>query len=348
MGVTQVIAPMSVLPEPFLTRLVELMPDQLWGSVLASFGEPKNVTIRINTLRTQSADVRDRLTALGLTPLSLPWFGDAFVLPGEQRATLLNSASYHQGEIYLQNASSLLPPVVLDPQPGEEVLDMAAAPGSKTLQIACAMGGSGRIAAVEAVRHRFFKLKANLAAQGAAMVRCYHADAATLWRKVPERFDRILLDAPCSSESRFRESDPESFGHWSLRKVEEMARKQKQLLHSAVRCLKPGGVLVYSTCSFSPEENEAVISRALEVFGAAIRVESFDMPAVLNSIPGPGAAAPQILGGLCAWRNAAFDPSLAHAMRVVPDASYDGFFVCRLRKLASTDNPSKLHVHRSL
>lgn len=341
-------APISALPEPFLARLAELMPEHLLASVLASFGESKNVTVRINTLRAHSGDVRDGLISVGLTPLSLPWFGDAFVLPGDQRAALLNSPSYHQGDIYLQNASSLLPPVVLDPQPGEEILDMAAAPGSKTLQIACAIGGKGRIAAVEAVRHRFFKLKANLAAQGATMVRCYHADAATLWRKVPERFDRILLDAPCSSESRFRESDPESFGHWSLRKVEEMARKQKQLLHSAVRCLKPGGVLVYSTCSFSPEENEAVISRALEVFGAAVRVERFEMPAVLNAIPGPGAPAPQILDGLCAWRNVSFDPSLAHAMRVVPDASHDGFFVCRLRKVVSIDNPSTLRAHRSL
>lgn len=341
-------APKSALPEPFLARLAELVPDHLWGAVLASFGEAKSVTVRINTLRASSADIWDALAALGLTPLRLPWFADAFVLPAAQRAALLDSPLYEKGELYLQNASSLLPPVVLDPQPGEQVLDMAAAPGSKTLQIACAMGGQGRIAAVEAARHRFFKLKANLAAQGAAMVRCYQADAATLWRKVPERFDRILLDAPCSSESRFRENDPQSYGHWSLRKVEEMARKQKQLLHSAVRCLKPGGVLVYSTCSFSPEENEAVVSRALEVFGAAVQVEPFVIPASSHSAAGFEGAEPQIVGGLRTWRNESFNPSLIHARRVMPDATYDGFFVCRLRKVAPTDNPSTLHAHRRL
>ena len=325
----------SELPEPFRTRLAELVPERLRETVLASFGEAKYVTVRINTLRASAADVWAALAALELTPSRLPWFPDAFVLPAVQRSILMASTPYEQGALYLQNASSLLPVAVLDPQPEEEVLDMAAAPGSKTLQICCAMGGRGRIAAVEAVHHRFFKLKANLAAQGARMVRCYQADATTLWRKVPERFDRILLDAPCSSESRFRCDDPESYAHWSLRKVEEMARKQKQLLHSAVRCLKPGGLLVYSTCSFSPEENEAVVSRALEVFGPALVVESFAMAAQSHLTGTPVASMPQLLEGVGAWRRERFDPSLVNAMRVAPDAIYDGFFVCRLRKLRS-------------
>lgn len=214
---------------------------------------------------------------------------------------------------------------------------MAAAPGSKTLQISCAMNGRGRIAAVEAVRSRFFKLKANLAAQGATMVHCYHADASTLWRKVPERFDRILLDAPCSSESRFRGDNPESYAHWGLRKIEEMARKQKQLLHSAFRCLKPGGKLVYSTCSFSPEENEAVINRALQVFGPALRIEPFQLPNTSDFPSAVQASAPKMLPGICAWQNESFDSSLVNAARVAPDAAYDGFFICLLRKVASVD-----------
>lgn len=329
----------SELPETFRARLAELVPASLRERVLASFQEPKCVTARFNTLQACADDIWHAVEQLGLAPMRLPWFSDAFVVSSTNRSSLMDSKLYQDGSLYLQNASSLLPVVVLDPQPEEEVLDMAAAPGSKTLQICCAMGGRGRIAAVESVRHRFFKLKANLASQGATMVRCYQADAGKLWRKVPERFDRILLDAPCSSESRFRSDDPRSYAHWSRRKVEEMARKQKQLLHSAVHCLKPGGLLVYATCSFSPEENEAVITRALEVFGSALQVEKIELTRVSEG-EGTGldwSLVATCLPGLVSWNGDSFDPSLVHALRVVPNAIYDGFFVCQLRKLAPTD-----------
>lgn len=325
------------LPEAFVERLAQLLPDPLYSSGLASFAEPKVVGVRVNTLRVKAPEIWRALSAQGLTPQPLPWYADGFVLSAVEREALMASSLYAQGLLYLQSPSSMLPVVVLDPRPGEEVLDMAAAPGSKTLQIVCAMQGRGRIAAVEAVRHRFFKLKSNLAAQGADAVRCYHADATTLWRKVPERFDRILLDAPCSSEARFRRDDPDTHAHWNERKVAEMARKQKQLLHSAVRCLKPGGVLVYSTCSFAPEENEAVVARALELYGDALRVEPLDLPKVSAPNGMHWAAGPQLLPGLNAWRGESFHPSLLHAWRVAPDAAYDGFFVCGLRKLRSLD-----------
>lgn len=325
------------LPELFRARLAALVPESMLEAAIASFSEPKFVTARINTLRARAEDVWYALEKLHLTPLRLSWFSDAFVLPACERDILMSSKLYQEAAVYLQNASSLLPVVVLDPQPEEEVLDMAAAPGSKTLQLTCAMQGRGRIAAVEAVRSRFFKLKANLAGQGATMVHCYHADASTLWRKVPERFDRILLDAPCSSESRFRGDEPESYTHWGLRKVEEMARKQKQLLHSAIRCLKPGGNLVYSTCSFSPEENEAVIDRALQLFGPALRIEPVKLPDNSNSLTAAQASTPKILPGRLGWRDGVFDSSLVNAGRVVPDVLYDGFFICCLRKVASVD-----------
>lgn len=326
----------SELPEPFRTRLAATVPESSRERVLASFREPKRATARINTLQAQASEVWRAVEQLGLEVSRLSWFSDAIVVSAASRPILMDSKLYQDGTLYLQNASSLLPVVALDPQPGEEVLDMAAAPGSKTLQIYCAMGGRGRIAAVEAVRHRFFKLKANLMSHGATTVRCYQADASTLWRKVPERFDRILLDAPCSSESRFRSDDPASYAHWSLRKVEEMARKQKRLFYSAVQCLKPGGVLVYSTCSFSPEENEAVVTRALKVFGPALHVEKIEVTHDPGSNGPDKCPVPTFLPGLLSWNYEDFDPSMLHALRVLPDTIYDGFFVCRLRKLAST------------
>ena len=125
-------------------------------------------------------------------------------------------------------------------KPEESVLDLAA--GGKTLQMACMMNNQGALSAVEPVKNRFFKLKANLEQQGASFVKTYLTDGRTVGGKCPERFDRVLLDAPCSSESRFTQLNPDSWSHWSIKKVKEVARKQKKLLMSALYSLKPGGV----------------------------------------------------------------------------------------------------------
>ncbi len=314
----------SSLPVDFVHRLRQLVPVGTLEAVLRSFGEEKKVCVRVNTLKSAIEHVKHALQQKGFSPQPLEWFPGAFLLDADDRSPIMDTRLYKDGILYLQNPSSLLSPVVLDPKPGEEVLDLAAAPGSKTLQMAGMMRDEGRIAAVEAIKARFFKLKANVAAHDAKCIHCYLADGRHLWRKVPERFDRVLLDAPCSSESRFRQADPQSFAHWSERKIKEMARKQKQLLYSAVHCLKPGGVLVYSTCSFSPEENEAVVNRTLEKFCGVINIE--EIPRTLDN------AAP----GLRHWRRRTYDTGLARAIRILPDKTFDGFFICRLRKMASS------------
>jgi 16S rRNA (cytosine1407-C5)-methyltransferase len=204
------------------------------------------------------------------------------------------------------------------------VLDLCAAPGSKTLQTACIMGDRGRIAAVEKIKGRFFKLKANLNQHNVQSVHTYLTDGARVWRKTPERFDRVLLDAPCSSESRIKAFDPQSYEHWRPGKIKEMARKQKALMHSAINCLKPGGTLVYSTCSFAPEENEAIVDFALRRFGDAIHVVPVELP-VNRSQP-----------GLLNWKNKAFDAQVKNAMRILPDGLMEGFFICRLEKRRSS------------
>jgi 16S rRNA (cytosine1407-C5)-methyltransferase len=150
-------------------------------------------------------------------------------------------------------------------------------------------------------------------------------DGAQVWRKTGERFDRVLLDAPCSSEAQFRAAEPETFRFWGLKKIAAMQRKQLTLLYSAVRSLRPGGVLVYSTCSFAPEENEAVVSRLLAKVPGALAVEPIDLPLT------------RVQPGLREWRGARFHADLGQALRILPDDLMEGFFVCKLRKLGSLE-----------
>ncbi len=287
---------------------------------MQAFAGPTRVAFRLNPLRQPRPATLDALRAAGLDPAPVPWYADAFTLPIEMRDALLASEAYASGGLYVQNLSSMVPPLALDPQSGEKVLDLAAAPGSKTLQMAALMENTGEIAAVEIVKGRFHRLRANLETFGAANVRTFLQDGTRVGRYRPDHFDRVLLDAPCSSEGRFRVEEPESYAYWSERKVKEMQRKQHKLLQAGLDALRPGGVLVYSTCALSPEENEAVLDRALEK--AAGRVALEPLPVEI-----PGAVAP-----LEAWRGKSFGHDLSAARRLLPDGAFEGFFVARLVK----------------
>jgi 16S rRNA (cytosine1407-C5)-methyltransferase len=317
------------LPAAFAERLGRIVPPERRDAVLATFEAPQAVGLRVNTLKAAPAEVLARLAGEGLTVAPVEGVPGAYAVAPDERPALLSSLPYAEGLVYVQNVSSQLPALVLDPQPGERVLDLCAAPGSKTGQIAARMGGEGELVALEKVRARFYKLRSNLNAQGATRVLPVLGSGTAYWHREPEAFDRVLLDAPCSTEGRFRTHDPETTRYWSARKVKEMQAKQRKLLFGAVQALKPGGTLVYATCTFAPEENEAVLDRALRTFGDALEVEDAGLPAT-----GPVAGAVQ--PALAEWNGRAFDPRIAPARRVLPDGLLEGFFVARLRKHAST------------
>ncbi|QNM97580.1 RsmB/NOP family class I SAM-dependent RNA methyltransferase [Chitinimonas koreensis] len=308
------------LPAAFLDRLARIVPADRFDAVIASFSTDKPVALRVNTLKAESSAVAAELAAAGfaLQPSGLSPL--AWIVPFEAKRALTETEAFYAGRIYLQNLSSQLAPIVLGPEAGETVLDLAAAPGGKTSQMAAMMRGEGRLSAVEPVRDRFFRLKANLEQQGAGFVKCYLTDGRSVGGKCPEMFDRVLLDAPCSSEARFDPRDPASFEHWSPRKVSDCAHKQKRLLQSAWAALKPGGRLLYSTCSFAPEENEGAVAALLKQVGeqASVLPIGLDLP---NRQP-----------TLAEWDGKRYPDALAHAVRVLPDAVMDGFFLCLLEK----------------
>ena len=322
-------SPQSPLPEAFAQRLQQILPAGRFASCWQTFHQPSATAFRVNLLKADTPSLVEELRTAGFTLTSVPWKADAFTVPRGQRRSLTESAACRQGRLYIQNPSSMIPPLLLDPQPDEWILDLTAAPGSKTLQLAAMMGNQGKISAVESVRSRFFRLKDNLALHGAANVRTYLKDGTGVWKSCPEQFDRVLLDAPCSSEGRFNSTDPKSYAYWSEKKITQMSRKQNRLLFSAIQSLKPGGILVYSTCAFAPEENELIVHRALERFPDALHVKAVELPF------------DNVQEGLVEWRGKALHPELRNAVRILPDGAMEGFFVCKLEKLGSTLDPGR-------
>lgn len=203
------------------------------------------------------------------------------------------------------------------------VLDMCAAPGSKTTQLAAVMQGNGEVVALDSSRQRLYMLKSNLEQHHVTNVFPQLGNGTHIWRKYGPMFDVVLLDAPCSGEGRFSTKDPNSYADWSVKKIERVASEQRRLMFAAVMCLKQDGLLVYSTCTFAPEENEAIVQFALEKFDGALEVCFIDLHKQLPDVFVPGVAA---------WNGASFTEDISRAVRVKPNETWEGFFVCVLRR----------------
>ncbi|WP_412068909.1 RsmB/NOP family class I SAM-dependent RNA methyltransferase [Rubrivirga sp. IMCC43871] len=317
------------LPESFVDRLQKIVPEDRLDAVLATFEQPIATGFRVNTMLRDEDDVLSVLEDEDVPFTAVVDVQGAYTVPAEGRGALLASRPYADGHVYVQNVSSQLAPLALAPRVGERVLDLCAAPGSKTGQLSALVGPSGEVTAVEKVRPRFYKLKANVYAQGATNVLPWMGNGAVYWRREPESFDRVLVDAPCSTEGRFRAHDPETTAYWSLRKIREMRQKQVKLLWAGIQALKPGGTLVYSTCTFAPEENEAVVAKVLRTFGDTIEI-------VEAGLPTRGPVAEQIVPGLTEWNDRPFAPALAKTRRVLPSDTLEGFYIARIAKRSST------------
>lgn len=309
----------------FKKRLENILPREKLHTILDSFSQKKPVAFRVNTLKTTIDDVILQLEKNHFDFQKVAWLPFAFTIPHSQRDLLTHHNLFLNGEIYIQSLASQLPVIALDPHPHEEILDLTAAPGSKTTQIAAYMQNTGRLAAVEMAKDRFFRLKANAAAQGATNIEFYLKDGSRVGKACPARFDRVLLDAPCSSEGRFNFDDPKSYAYWSFKKIKAMQKKQWTLLQSAFDALKPGGTLVYSTCTFAPEENEMMIQRLLNMFPDKINILPIDI-----TIPEKNK-----MHGLIQFDENHFDQSLQNTVRILPDETMDGFFVAKMRKNAT-------------
>lgn len=242
-----------MLPEAFLQRMEAQLGSE-YPAFLESLERPRAVALRFNPLKGE----RPVLPFVGAP---VPWEPEGFYYDPETRPGL---HVYHEaGVYYLQEASAMAPVALLDPKPGERVCDLCAAPGGKTTQIAGRMLGRGFLVCNEINPKRAKILSRNIERMGVANALVTNEHPQTLASRFPGFFDRVLVDAPCSGEGMFRKEEA-AVTDWSQETVQMCARRQREILDSAARLVRPGGRLVYSTCTFAPEEDEETVAAFLE------------------------------------------------------------------------------------
>lgn len=247
------------LPEQFLERMKEMLGDE-YGEFLASYEKPRTYGLRVNTLKMTTEEF-ERLGLFSAT--GIPWVENGYFYPGDVRPSA--HPLYAAGAYYLQEPSAMTPAACLGVKPGERVLDLCAAPGGKATELGARLRGEGLLVANDISTSRARALLYNLEVSG--------VENAFVTNETPERlaevfagyFDRILVDAPCSGEGMFRKEEAVA-RDWSPEKSETLSRQQREILSQAVRMLKPGGTLLYSTCTFAPCEDEQTVCWLLEQF----------------------------------------------------------------------------------
>lgn len=242
-----------MLPKAFLDRM-QLQLGEEYPQFLQTLERPRAVALRFNPLKGQRPD-------LPFAQEPVPWEEAGVYYDPQSRPGL---HVYHEaGVYYLQEASAMAPVSLLDPQPGERICDLCAAPGGKSTQIAGRMLGKGFLLCNEIHPARAKILSRNIERMAVPNALVTNEHPATLASRFPGFFDRVLVDAPCSGEGMFRKEEA-AVTDWSQEVVEMCARRQAEILHSAAQLVRPGGRLVYSTCTFAPEEDEQAVENFLE------------------------------------------------------------------------------------
>ena len=297
---------MEQIPELLLQLLQEQYSEKEFNRIIEGYQSKRKTTLRVNTLKATIEEVKQILQEENIEFEQMPWYPEAFLLKDKQEEEIEKWEIYRQGKIYLQSLSSMLPALLLNPKKGIDILDMTAAPGGKTTQLAALTENAAHITACENNAVRAERLKYNIEKQGASSVSVMVTDS----RKLNPffAFDQILLDAPCSGSGTITIGEKRQFTKEWLSKINQT---QITLLQKAISLLKPGGNMIYSTCSILYCENEQVVKQVLKTGQVELQpiiTEKFlSMPLLPNHLEG--------------------------TITICPSSTWEGFFVAALRKI---------------
>lgn len=297
----------SNIPEFLTLMLKKQYGEDITKNIINGYGVDRKTTLRVNNLKSNINEIKERLLKEKIQYNEISWSKDAIVINKNDQISKLDI--YEDGKVYLQSLSSMLPPIILNPKEKENILDMAAAPGSKTTQIASITNNNSYITACEINNIRAKRLKYNIEKQGVNCAFVMVKDA----RKLDDffSFDKILLDAPCSGSGTISLKNENLQKVFTEKLIHKSAEVQLALLKKAIKLLKPGGEMVYSTCSVLSIENEEIVEKALKGTKAKIvPIENDELVKELPLLP------VKIEGTLC----------------VAPNELYEGFFIAKIRK----------------
>lgn len=297
----------TTIPKFLEEKLEKQYGEELTHEILEGYKKQRRVTLRVNTIKSDIEKIEKELNEAEIEYEKVKWSKDAFIINNKREKEIEELEVYKNGAIYLQSLSSMLPPIVLDPKQGTDILDMAAAPGGKTTQIAALVNNKASITACELNNIRAQRLKYNIEKQGATCVYVMQQDS----RKIDDffSFDQILLDAPCSGSGTLNINDENLSKIFTEKLIQKSVKSQSELLKKALKILKPGKEMVYSTCSILQEENENIINTLNKNLYEIIPIE-FKGKEELPILP------TKIDGTLC----------------VMPNELYEGFFIAKIRK----------------
>jgi NOL1/NOP2/sun family putative RNA methylase len=316
----------TALPPKYCERMETLLGDE-FPQFRAIYQQPPSVGLRVNTLKLTP----ESFQAIAPFPLRpIPWVEEGFEVVGQDRP---GRHPYHAaGLYYLQDPAAMAVVAILDPQPGDRILDLAAAPGGKSTHLAARLQGQGWLIANDIHPKRVQALARNLERWGARNVAVLNETPDHLADHFGPLFDAVLVDAPCSGEGMFRK-EPAARREWRPQQIVRCAQRQTAILHHAARLVKPGGRLVYATCTFAPEENEGIIAQFVETH------PDFELIPVPQK-PGFDAGRPEWLANNSAAK-------VEYTVRLWPHRTMgEGHFIAVMRKSAADDEASWTAPHR--
>ena len=296
------------IPDFLIDLLNEQYGKKITEKILEGYSASRKVTFRVNTLKSNVEKIENSLKEEKIEYEKVPWSEEAFIVDNVKEIDIQKLDIYENGEIYLQSLSSMLPPIILQPKENADILDMTAAPGGKTTQMASLSSNKSHITACEMNNIRIEKLKYNIEKQGASCVYIMQKDS----RQIDDffSFDQILLDAPCSGSGTLNSEDNNISKYFTTKLIEKTTKSQSTLLKKALKILKPNCEMVYSTCSILEKENEEIVKKAISGLNAEIVPIDFEGIENLPLLP------TKLKGTLC----------------VCPNELYEGFFIAKIKK----------------